>query len=136
MFYVCLSSQGQTALISVNSVTQRTDQTGLVDIYYDLSGGPYSYYISMEASMDGGVVYIPIPRPSLSGAVGHVFPGNNHHIVWDGLSSFPNTYSEQAKIKIVAIESADYGGEHCPGLPTVTDIDGNVYNTVQIGNQC
>jgi uncharacterized protein (TIGR02145 family) len=24
----------------------------------------------------------------------------------------------------------------CPGTPSVTDIDGNVYNTVQIGNQC
>jgi len=24
----------------------------------------------------------------------------------------------------------------CPGMPTVTDVDNNVYNTVQIGNQC
>ncbi len=24
----------------------------------------------------------------------------------------------------------------CPGMPTVTDIDGNIYNTVLVGNQC
>ena len=27
-------------------------------------------------------------------------------------------------------------GQPCPGAPTVTDVDGNTYNTVLIGNQC
>lgn len=28
------------------------------------------------------------------------------------------------------------GGQPCPGAPTVTDVDGNTYATVQIGQQC
>ena len=31
---------------------------------------------------------------------------------------------------------AEYEPKTCPGMPTVTDHEGNVYNTVLIGNQC
>ncbi|MBR4218052.1 MAG: T9SS type A sorting domain-containing protein [Bacteroidales bacterium] len=33
-------------------------------------------------------------------------------------------------------EAGSSAGQPCPGTPTVTDYDGNVYNTVQIGAQC
>ncbi len=35
----------------------------------------------------------------------------------------------------VEFTTATYG-QPCPGTPTLTDVDGNTYNTVQIGNQC
>ena len=40
-----------------------------------------------------------------------------------------------ALLVIVCNDTTTYGLT-CPGAPTVTDYDGNVYNTVQIGEQC
>ena len=41
----------------------------------------------------------------------------------------------ETKNNYIYVESGE-GGQPCPGTPTVTDADGNVYGTVQIGDQC
>jgi uncharacterized protein (TIGR02145 family) len=52
------------------------------------------------------------------------------------------SFTDQGERVITSSPSGDqtyyfhYSGDPCPGAPTVTDIDGNVYNTVLIDNQC
>ena len=45
------------------------------------------------------------------------------------------SYGEEVSFTTTAA-AAPQGGQPCPGTATVTDYDGNVYNTVQIGQQC
>ena len=120
----------QTGSITNIQVSQRTDGSGYVDIYYNLQGAASTYYISMEASFNNGTTFSPIALTYLSGSIGAVAPGSNRHIIWNGKGSNNNTYSAQSRIKLnVNIIGA------C-GQPFIDSRDGKTYNTVQIGTQC
>ena len=66
------------------------------------------------------------------------YTGNGHRIAFrntlnDGTST---SYSYNYLDDIVLRRMPANDAKPCPNVPTVTDIDGNVYNTVQIGEQC
>ena len=92
----------QTNNISNILINQRNDGSGMVDVYFNLYATGSQYNITLEASFDGGNTYTAIPASFLSGDVSNISPGTNKHIVWDGLSSHPNTYSTATKLKIIA----------------------------------
>lgn len=80
----------------------RSDGSGIVDVYFNLNGTENSYNITLAVSFDGGAPYLPISSSFLSGDVNSINPGSNKHIVWNGLESYPNTFSVQSKVKIIA----------------------------------
>jgi uncharacterized protein (TIGR02145 family) len=138
IFVACISIQAiaQTGSITSISVQQRTDGSGMMDILFSLSGEEPLYTIYLEASLDNGQTYTPIDLVYVDNLEGPLAPGELYHLVWHAYSSFPDTFSEDAKLKITAI-SVMGGGVPCPGLPFFTDDrDDKIYNTVLIGNQC
>jgi len=95
----------QTGSITNITVSQRTDGSGNVDIYYDLAGPGSGYFISMEVSFDNGSTFTDVSSIYLSGNIGWVSLGNNLNIIWNGKGSNNNTYSNQAKVKLIASDS-------------------------------
>ncbi len=121
---IAISVFAQPGTLTGIQVSQRTDGSGFVDIYFNLSGSAAAYNMSLEASFDAGSSYQPVPAAHLSGDVTSVSPGNNKHLVWDGFASFPDVYTENAKLKISASSYNDN--------PYVIGPDGYIYTLTTI----
>jgi hypothetical protein len=95
--FTAASAFSQTGSITNISVAQRADNSGLVDVYFPLSGTALAYNITLEASLNAGGTYAAIPPASLSGDLNNINPGAGKHIIWNMLAGYPNTFSPQRK---------------------------------------
>jgi len=65
----------------------------------------------------------------------NIFPNEGIYLISlevmdsEGLISYPAMQS-------ILVNDEGTSGQPCPGLPTVRDADGNIYNTILIGDQC
>ena len=94
-----------------------------------------------------GVCYSVTPNPTLSES--HTADGTGTGAFTSNLTNLVENTTYYVRAYATNIAGTAYGneisfttetgssmGNACPGAPTVTDYDGNIYNTVQIGTQC
>ena len=92
-----------------NLVSAQRAGTFLVDISYDLIDPDSPYVcVSVEASSNGGVAYT-VPMVSLSGDFGYVTPGTGKHLVWNAWTDWAGNYTTNAKVRLVADDTASAG---------------------------
>ena len=84
--YASSPSRNTTPVISDVTVSQRTDGSKIVDIYYSLYDADADHCeIDLRISNDGGTTFDIIPTPNLlSGDIGEdITSGTNRHIIWN-----------------------------------------------------
>ncbi|MCX7018180.1 MAG: formylglycine-generating enzyme family protein, partial [Candidatus Sumerlaeota bacterium] len=93
-------------VVSNGRASQRADGSGMVDVFYDLSGATSMTHVAVVFSPNGGVDYMIIPKTQwLSGDVGPVTnDGLNKQIVWDAGKDLPGVRYEQARAKVIALD--------------------------------
>ena len=118
-------AQNSAPVVENVTAAQRTDGSKVVDIYYDVSDADGdTLTITMQVSSDSGQTWDITPLYT-SGDIGIVInPGTGKHIIWNAGDETYTLDGDQYQFKIIADDDL-----------FLVDIDGNVYQTVQIGNQ-
>ena len=106
------------------SFLQRTDGSFIVDVYYDLvDADSNGVSVTMDVSDDNGATW-NFTCANTSGDIGeYISSGTGKHIIWDFGTEHPETFGDQFRVKITADDEP------------LTDVDGNTYHIVKIGNQ-
>ncbi len=122
-------AQNTVPVVEHVTFSQRTDGSYYVDIRYDLADADGdTMTVFMQVSDDSGSTW-NFPCQNISGDVGAgIQSGTNKHILWDFGTEHPNTFGNAFQIKVLADDSGHERG-------SVTDQDGNMYQTVKIGDQ-
>ena len=98
--------------VSSVAVSQRSDGSGVVDIYYWLSDSDGDVCtVTVQVSNDGGNNWNITPSSStLSGAIGEVTPSPGaKHILWQSKSTLPGQYGTNYRVKVCAEDNAVTG---------------------------
>ncbi|MFH0979908.1 MAG: thrombospondin type 3 repeat-containing protein [Planctomycetota bacterium] len=90
---------------AVSNVTasQRTDESKIVDIYYDLADADGdACTVTVLASNDGGATWT-VPITAVTGHLGSgITPGVNRHILWDCAVDLPGASGSQYSVRVCA----------------------------------
>jgi len=123
-----LFTQNAPYVYNVNG-SQRTDGSKIVDIYYNiLEPDGDTLRVTLQVSDDNGSTWSIIPADSLlSGDIGDsVMTGTGKHIIWNAGEETIAFEGTTYKFKVIADDD--------PATDDCIDKDGNIYQTVQIGD--
>ena len=130
------SSQFKNAYFTVSGVVTNNGVNPLTSfkVKYRVDGGAWTSDYTVSCNIVSG------ESSAFTHNVLKAIPTTGQHTL-EVMVSEPNGVADNVtdntlsmSLSVSELPSGD--AQPCPGTPTVTDIDGHVYNTVQIGNQC